>query len=165
MADILLNVSPGLIIWTLINFGLFFLILAKFGFKPMLASLQERENSISTAISEAEKINADARALLQSSQEKMASVQAEMMDAIKHGKEQAEQIVRRAQDEADRVKKARVEDAIREINREKENAMLSLRSEVAALVVAATGKILKETLDSKQHSAIAERYIEQISKN
>ena len=37
--DNLLNVSPGLIIWTFINFGLFFILIGKFGFKPVGGNL------------------------------------------------------------------------------------------------------------------------------
>lgn len=165
MADTLLNVSPGLIIWTLVNFGVFFFLIAKFGFKPMISSLEDRENSISNAISESERLHADAQKLLRESQEKLGSAQHEMMELVKQGKIQAETIVRQAQEQAEKVKKEKLDQAVREIEREKELALQTIRAEMATLVVAATGKMLSETLDENKHKALVLQYIDKVSRN
>lgn len=165
MADALLNVSPGLIIWTLVNFGIFFFLIAKFGFKPMIASLEDRETSISNAISEAERLNAEAQKLFRDSQEKLGAAQHEMMELVKQGKVQAESIIRSAQEQAEKVKKDKIDQAVREIEREKEQAIQSLRSEMATLVVTATSKLLGSSLDEEKHKALVNQYIDQVSRN
>lgn len=165
MADTLLNVSPGLIIWTLVNFGVFFFLIAKFGFKPMISSLEDRENSITNAISESERLNTEAQKLLRESQEKLGSAQHEMMELVKQGKVQAETIIRQAQEQAEKVKKEKLDQAVREIEREEELALQTIRAEMATLVVAATGKMLSETLDENKHKALVLQYIDKVSRN
>ncbi|MBK9247761.1 MAG: F0F1 ATP synthase subunit B [Ignavibacteria bacterium] len=161
----LLNVSPGLIFWTLFNFSVFLFLIGKFGFKPLLASLKAREGGIQNAISEADRVNAEAHALLKESQAKLATAQQDMMALVKEGKQQAEHLIQAAHDEAERVKRTKMTEALREIEREKEAALLSLRAETAELIVEATSKILGNTLNAEGHRSLVENYISQTSKN
>lgn len=161
----LLNVSPGLIIWTVFNFLLFLGIIGKFGFKPLLESLKSRQEGISNSISEADRINAEARALLKESQAKITSAQQDMMNLVKEGKHQAEVLIQAAHEEAERVKHTKITEAQREIEREKEAALQSLRSETASLVVQATAKILGSTMNAESHRTLIESYIDEVSKN
>ena len=97
-----LNISPGLIFWTLVNFGIFFFLLTKFGWKPMRDSLQAREKSINDAISNADAANKEAQRLMKESTEKLAGAQVEMMNILKEGRVQAERVVAKADEEAER---------------------------------------------------------------
>jgi F-type H+-transporting ATPase subunit b len=163
--DNLLNVSPGLVIWTFINFGLFFILIGKFGFKPMLAALDAREKKISDSISQAEHAAAEAQKSLKESREKLANAQNEVMAMLKEGKLQAEAIVKSATEEAEKVKQVKLEEAQREIAREKDRALQALRSEVASLVVQATDKIIGSVVSADQHRALIDSYVAEISKN
>lgn len=161
----LLQISPGLMIWTLINFGVFFFIFGKFGFKPMIASLKSREDSIAATIADANKQNAEAKQLLEENRRKIADAQNEIAALVKEGKERSERHIHAAQEEADRLKKIKVEEALRQIAQEKDAALASLRGEVASLVIEATSKILGAKMDTDQNRALIETYISQISKN
>ena len=160
--DNLLNVSPGLIIWTFINFGLFFILIGKFGFKPMLAALDAREKKISESIQQAEQASIEAQKTLKDSREKIANAQSEVMSMLKEGKIQAEMIVKSAAEEAERVKR---EEAIREISREKELALQSLRTEVASLVIQATDKVIGKVVSAELHKGLVESAISELSNN
>jgi F-type H+-transporting ATPase subunit b len=161
----IMNVDPGLIIWTLVNFGIFLFILLKLGTKPILNSLNMRESAIKESIESAEKARADARALLKESEDKLSNAQREMNEIISKGREQAEKILQKATEEAEAVKRQKVEDASREIDRSKEIAIKQLRNEVADLVVMATEKILDETLDKEKHFKMIEKYIDKLPNN
>jgi len=161
----LLNVSPGLILWTLLNFSIFLFIIGKYGFKPILASLKARQDGISNAISEAERVNAEAYALLKENQANIVSAQQEMMNLVKEGKHQADALIQAAHEEAERVKRTKITEAHREIEREKEAALQSLRAETASLVVQATAKILGSTMNAESHRTLIESYIDEVSKN
>jgi F-type H+-transporting ATPase subunit b len=163
--DAVLNVEPGLLIWTLINFGLFLILLIAFGTKPIMKGLKAREESIQSNIDGAHKANEDAKVLLDESQDKLNNAQVEMAEIIKKGREQAEAIISKATDEADKIKRQKVEDATKEIERSKVDAIKELRREVAGLVVSATEKILDETLDKDKHYKLVESYIEKLPKN
>ncbi len=163
--DNLLIISPGLMVWTLINFGIFFFIFGKFGFKPMIASLKAREDAIASSISNTEALNAEAKQLLDESRQKIAAAQNEIAELVKEGKERAERHMHAAHEEAERMKKMKVDEAVRQIAQERDHALASLRNEVAALVIEATSKILDTKIDAAQHQELVQSYISQISKN
>ncbi len=160
-----LELSPGLVIWTLINFSIFAFIIAKFGWKPMRDGLAAREQAIADAIRSAETANAEAQAIMRESKERIASAQAEMMDIVREGKSQAEAMVRKAADDADVVKKQKIEEASREIDRKRDEAIQQLRTEMATLVVDATSKMLGRSLQDEDHKRLAQDYINELSKN
>lgn len=161
----ILSVSPGLIFWTLVNFLIFLFLIVKFGAKPISNALKSREDNIQKNIDDAEKANADAKALLEQSEVKMNNARQEMSEIVSKGRAQAEELVRKATEDADKVKRQKVEEASNEIDRSKEMALKELRSEVADLVISATEKILDETLDKEKHQKIVETYIEKLPKN
>ncbi len=163
--DGFLSVSPGVMIWTLINFIVFMLVLAKFAWKPLIGSLSEREHAIQDAISRAEDANLRAQQILKENEEKMAKSQQEMMEIVREGRTQAQAQIQKALDEAELVKKAKLAEATAEIQRERDVAMQSLRTEVSNLVVMATEKILKEKVDAVQQKKVVDAYIDEIQKN
>ncbi len=163
--DALLNIKPGLVIWSLINFSIFLFILIKFGAKPIITALKNRENKINDAIASAEEANKKAEALLAQSQEKFDAAQNEVASIISKGREYAEDQIKKALDEAERVKNQKIEEATREIARSKETAIRELRAEVANLVVSATEKIIEDKLDKEKDYKLIESFIEKLPKN
>ena len=161
----IMNIDPGLIFWTLVNFGIFLFILLKLGTKPILKALTSRENAIKESIESAEKARDDAKKMFQESEAKLSNAFKEMNEIIAKGREQAEKLLHKAADEADAIKRQKVEDAVREIERSKDIAVKQLRSEVAGLVIEATEKILEETLDKDRHYKMIEKYIEKMPNN
>lgn len=137
----------------------------KFGVKPILNGLRSREAGIRDSIDNATKANQEAQKLLIESQEKLQTAQKDMSEIIHKGRIQAEEIINKASVEADRVKRQKVDEATKEIERSKESAILALRSEVAGLVVIAAEKLLGETLDKDKHTKLVESYIEKLPKN
>lgn len=161
----IMNVDPGLLIWTLVNFIIFVFILYKIGLKPMKESIQAREQGIRSSIEQAEKANAEAQALLKQSQEKIAGAQAEVSEILKKGQLQAEENLRNILNQAEKAKQQKVEDATREIERSKEAALKELRLQAAAIVIEATEKIIGEKLDKEKDLKLVESYIDKIQKN
>lgn len=163
--DSILSVSPGLIIWTLVNFFVFFLLLYFLGFKHIAKGLKTREDSIRDNIDGAEKANIEAKRILDESQARLSNAQMEMTEIISKGRNQAEEIIRKASEEAEKVKQAKVEEAKKEIERSKDNAIKELRKEVADLVIEATEKIIGDNLDKDRNYKLIEGYIGKIPNN
>lgn len=163
--DALLSVNPGLMIWTLINFFLFFLLLGKFGFKPMLAALEAREQRINDSIDQAEQANEMAQKSMLESREKLAQAHNEVVELMKEGKVQAESIIRHATEEAEQIKQAKLDEALREIAREKEIALQSLRTEMATLIVQATDKVIGKVVNAEQHRSLIDATVNELSNN
>ena len=163
--DKVMNIDPGLMIWTLLTFGIFLFIVTKLGTKPIINALRKREESIKDSIEGAEQANAQAKQILKESEAKLNTAYQEMSEIVNKGRQQAEDILKKAAEDADVVKKAKIDEAIREIERNKEIAIKELRTEVAGLVVQATEKILGETLDKEKHYKLVESYIEKLPNN
>jgi len=161
----ILDVNPGLIIWTLFNFLVFLFLLLKLGYKPLKNGLAARSKSIQDAIDQADKANVEARKILAEAQAKLDSSQQEMLAIVAKGKQQSEDLLHKAQSEADAMKKQKIDDALREINHSKELAINELRKEVAGLGVNATEKILGSELDKDKHLKLIDSYIEKMPNN
>ena len=160
-----LEVKPGLCIWQLINFAVLMIILGKFAIPAIMKSLKEREEGIQNNINEAKKINADAIEALKVSQTKIDEAYREVSGIVAKGKEQANIIIQNATAEADSIKKQKLEEAIREIENNKNAAITQLRNEVAGLVVDATEQILNSKLDRETHTKLVNDYIKNIKQN
>lgn len=163
--DSLLNVNPGLIIWTILNFLIFLFIIIKFGAKPIMNGLKAREERISSAIETAEKTKLEAEKLFLESEKRINSAKEEMSQIVAKGRQSAEEIIKKATDEADSLKKTKLDDAIREIEKSKNIALGELRKEVAQMAVEAAEKIIDANLDKDKHYQLVEKYIEKIPKN
>ncbi len=163
--DSLLNVNPGLIIWTIINFLIFLFIILKFGSKPIMNGLKAREERINSAIETAEKTKLEAEKLFLESEKRINSAKEEMSQIVAKGRQSAEEIIKKATDEADSLKKTKLDDAIREIEKSKNIALGELRKEVAQMAVDAAEKIIDANLDKDKHYQLVEKYIEKLPKN
>jgi F-type H+-transporting ATPase subunit b len=87
------------------------------------------------------------------------------MDVIREGRAQAENIVRKAAEEAEAIKQQKLVEAQREIERQRDDALLVLRAEVASLVVDATEKLIGKKLDGDDHKRMIEASVADLSKN
>lgn len=160
-----LQFSPGLVFWTLINFSIFVFIIAKFAWKPMRNGLQAREQAIADSIASAEAANREAKELMMESREKISKAHQDVMDVMREGRAQAETVLRRASEEAEAIKKQKLTEAQREIDRQRDDALQVLRTEVAALVVEATEKLIGKKLDGDDHKKIIEASVSDLSRN
>lgn len=163
--DTIMDVNPGLLIWSIINFLVILFILGKFAYPAMKKSLHDREDSIRNNIDEANALNEKAQKLLNESQNKFDNAQKEVSEILSNAKSKADENIQKAIDEAEKSKIQILDDANREIERKKNDAIAELRSEVADLVVSATEKILESKLDKEEHLKFAKEQIEKLPKN
>ncbi len=65
----MLEINPGLIIWTIASFVVLVAVLGKYGWKPMIQALSEREGKIRSALEQADKARSEASDLLKKNEE------------------------------------------------------------------------------------------------
>lgn len=159
------DINPGLSIWTTVVFVLLVIVLGKFAWKPLLQSLQDREQKIRDSLDQAERARAEAAELLKQNERNMAKAEEEyqkiVRDAKALGEKMREEIVAKAHQQAQHELQAAKE----EIQRDIEAAKQQLREEVADLAVKAAGKILDETLDPAKHRKIIDEAVDQLKQN
>ena len=97
----------GMMFWTLIAFGIVFFILAKYAWKPIVGSLQERQNNIDDAILSAEKVRKEMSELKSENEELLAKAREERSQMMRDAKETRDSIIAEAREQAkDEIKKS-----------------------------------------------------------
>lgn len=162
----LLTPGTGLILWQLIIFvGLFFLLKA-LAWKPILASLKEREQSIQSALDTAEKarlemsqLKSDNEKLLKEAREERDKMLAQAREASNRMRDEA---VGEAKKAADKI----ISDARAAINIEKQAALKEVKIQVAMFSLDIAEKLMKKNLanDSAQKELV-EGYIKDVKIN
>lgn len=139
----------GLLFWTLIAFGIVFFILKAFAWKPILASLKERETGIADAIASADKVKAEMALMKNENEALMAKAREERAVMIKEAKEASNKMLsdakEKARSEYDRI----VADAQSAILQQKNAALTEVKNQVGTLVVEVAEKVLRRELANK----------------
>jgi F-type H+-transporting ATPase subunit b len=157
-------VTPGLglMIWTLIAFGITYLLLRKLAFPRIQEALDKRANAIEESIEHAARTRKEADELL-----------AEYRERLKEAREQADQIVARARQAAENAEREAALEARekreelmaqtrRDIEAETRRAVQELRKEVADLTVMATEKVTRKTLTPDDQRKLVEEALSEL---
>ncbi len=157
-------VSPdiGLMIWTLLVFGISLYILKKVVFPRIQEALDKRQKAIEESIDAAERTRVEADELL-----------AEYRERLAKAREQAEEIVGRARKAADAQEATAVEEgkakreemleqSKREIQAETRRAIQDIRNEVADLTILATEKVTRKTLTEDDQRRLVEEALSEL---
>src|SRR5436309_2767405 len=132
-----LTVDGGLVIWTLVVFGLLLYVLKRNAWPVLLAAVREREQKLERQLAEAEKNRAEAAALLEEHKRLLAAAKGEAQEILNKAKTVAEKeratLLAKAREEYERL----LTRARKEIDEEKEKALLALRQEAVDLSIAA----------------------------
>jgi F-type H+-transporting ATPase subunit b len=157
----LLKASPGLMIWTLVIFGITLFILKKYVFGPVGAAIEKRRTEISQSIEEAERSRDEATALLDDYKTRLGEARKEA-DVLreqgrKDGERQGADLVTQAQGQRDRV----LADAEVQIEAQTRAAASGLRDDVVSLALMAAEKVSRRTLSDADHRTLIEDAIEE----
>ena len=159
----LLNPEPGLIFWMTISFGIVVFILVKFGFPPILKSVEKRNNFIEESIKSAREANEELSKVKESGEKLLADTRKEQKALLKEADRLRDIIISEARESAAKESEKIMEKARIQINNEKEEALKSIRSEVTKLSIALTEKILREKISSKDdHMSMIDRLLDEI---
>jgi F-type H+-transporting ATPase subunit b len=157
-------VSPnlGLMIWTLLVFGITMYVLSKVAFPRIQEALDKRANAISESIDQAEKTRKEADEILQ-----------EYRGRLREAREQADEIVARARKTADAAKSQAAEEgrdkreellaaARRDIEAETRRSLERIRKEVADLTVLTTEKVTRKTLTGDDQRKLIDEALSEV---
>ena len=158
----LLDLNPGLTLWTGLTFLALILVLAKFAFGPIVRMLDERERTIREAIEQAKKERAEAEKLVAETRESLHKAQREAADLAKRSQAEVEalrqELTARARKEADEL----VASARAQIQEERSKAVGELRAQVADMAIEVARRLIPQAVDEKTHRALVEEYVKQL---
>jgi len=146
----LLTPEPGLLFWMTISFGIVLIVLVKYGFPPILKSVEKRNDFIEESLKSARAANEELSKVKESGEKLLADTRKEQKALIKEADRLREMIISEAKENAIKESEKIMEKSRVQINAEKEEALKSIRSEVTKLSIALTEKILREKMSSEE---------------
>lgn len=152
----MVDLTLGTILAQMLNFFILVWILARFAYKPLVSMMQERKERIAKEL-------ADAQAARNEAEQFKADYAAQIANA----RQEAQQIVEKAVQQAEATTREQLAVAREQIEREKERArqdivnerdraMNNLRNEVISLSVAMATKVVAKDMDSETNTKLIE---------
>jgi len=158
--------SAGLVFWQLFGFLALLFILIKFAWKPILASLAEREASIDNALKAAEKARNEMATLKAENEKLLQDARIERDTILRKAQEASAKMIEDAKTEAGKQGALMIENAKAVIETEKKAALTEVKNQVAMLTLEVTEKLLRKNLsDDKAQSALVDGFIKDLKLN
>jgi len=157
-------VSPvvGVMIWTLIIFGLTLVILWKVAFPRIAEALDKRQKMIEDSIDSAEKVKRDADELLREYRERLSDARGQADEIVARARRTAEAAENETIAEARAKREEMMEQTRRDIEAETRRAIQQIRAEVADLTVLATEKVTRKSLDTADQKRLVEEALAEL---
>jgi F-type H+-transporting ATPase subunit b len=158
--------SAGLIFWQLIGFLALLFILIKFAWKPILASLAEREASIDGALKSAEQARNEMANLKAENEKLLQEARLERDVILSKAHEASLKMIEDAKTESSRQGALLIESAKAVIETEKKAALTEVKNQVALLTLEVTEKLLRKKLsDDKAQVELVDQFIKDLKLN
>ena len=150
-ADSLIDVVPGLMIWTLVSFAITFFVLRRYAFGPIQRIIEERRRRIRESIGEADRAREEARRLVQEHRQLLGQARGDAEQILSEARRIAEAQRERVREEIEADRERRLEETRRQIQAETQRALQQIRAEVADLALIAAEKVTAGALDTESH--------------
>jgi F-type H+-transporting ATPase subunit b len=152
----LVSPSLGLMIWTLLAFGITLYLLQKLAYPRIAAALDRRRVAIEESIESAQQAKQDADELLEEYRARLREAREQAEDIMTRARKASDNLKDETKAEASKQREELLAQARRDIEHETRRALDELRREVADLTVAATEKITRKSLTEEDHRRLIE---------
>ena len=164
MNNPLVQLDPGLFIWTILTFLILLGVLAKFAWNPLLKMLKDREDLIRSSLEDAEKAQTELANLNAEREEIINKARSEAQSILSEGKVAAsklkDEILKAAKDQA----KSILTDAEKQIRIEKHKAIEEIKSEVVDLSLSVAEKLIKKNISREDNQTLIDESLENVMK-
>ena len=157
-------VSPnvGLMVWTLLVFGISLYILSKLAFPRIAEALDKRQKAIEESIDVAERTRTEADQLLAEYRERLAEARTQADEIVARARKTAENSEAETLADAKRKREEMMEQTRREIEAETKRAISEIRNEVADLTILATEKVTRKSLTAADQRKLVDEAISEL---
>ncbi|MEL6674071.1 MAG: F0F1 ATP synthase subunit B [Bacteroidota bacterium] len=158
--------DPGLFLWTVLLFLVFFFILARFAWKPIVNALHDREKSIEDSLQQAVLAKEEMAKLKSENEALLKEAQKEREKILKDANRMKDQIISDAKKAAQEEGAKEREKAKQQIDAEKNAALAEIKNTAATLAVEVAERILRKEFDDKgQQENFAQQLITELNQN
>ena len=158
----LIQVTPGLMIWTIVCFLVVLFVLKRYAFGPIQKMLDDRRDKIRAAIEEADHAREEARNLLEEHKKLIGQAKSEAEDILSEARKVADSQRERVREETEADRQRRLEETRRQIEQATHQALGQIRDEVGKLSLAAAEKITRKSLTGADQQRLIDEALAEI---
>ena len=158
-ANPLIQVTPGLMIWTIVCFLITLFVLKRYAFGPIQKAIDERRERIRASLDEADRAREEARRLLEEHRALIGRAQTDAEEILSEARHVADANERRMREELEEDRQRRLEDTRKQIEAETRRALEQIRLEVVDLSMLAATKVTRKSLDDADHKRLIEEAV------
>ncbi len=150
----LIDFSPlkpdfGLLFWSTVFFLLFWFMIGKLAFKPIVKALKDRQEDIRNSLDAAKKAREEMSNLKAENERILAEAREEKMLIIKEAKESANLVVSEARDKAKEEAQRLLQQAKTDIENAKMAAMVDVKNEIGVMALQIAEKVIRQQLNDQ----------------
>jgi F-type H+-transporting ATPase subunit b len=157
----LIDVVPGLMVWTIITFLIVLWVLRRFAFAPIQRMIDERRDRIREALDEADKARTEARELRELTQREREQAKLEREQILDEARRQSQRLAEQGRERADADLKEALEKNREELAAENQRLREQIRRDVVELTLYASEKVTGKVLDQDDQRRLIEETIEE----
>jgi len=161
-ANPLIEVRPGLMIWTIICFLVVLFVLKRYAFGPIQQMIDTRRERIQQAIAEADNAREEARKLLEEHRKLIGQAKSESEEILSEARRLADAQRDRVKQETEEDRQRRLEETRRQIEQATAQALGEIRDEVGKLSLLAAEKITRKSLTGADQQRLIDEALAEI---
>jgi F-type H+-transporting ATPase subunit b len=166
LANSLTSPAIGTIFWTVLIFSIFFLVLTKFAWKPILNAVKQRDEMIKGSLASAEKARKEMAKLQSDNEAILKKAREEREGILKEARDVRDKLIAEAKGKASEEAEKLIEKARVGIAREKTIALTDIREQVANLSIEIASKLLGEKLKKTgEQEKLIDNYLKEVDFN
>ncbi|MTD44140.1 F0F1 ATP synthase subunit B [Conexibacter sp. W3-3-2] len=158
----LVEPGVGLMVWTLVIFGVAMALLYKLAFPAIAEALDKRQKLIEDSIESADRTKAEANQLLEEYRQRLADARVQADDIVARAQKAGEEEKRSLVESGRAEREEKVAQAQKDIEQEQLRALQEVRKEVAAMTVLATEKVTRKTLTEEDQRRLVEEALSEL---
>jgi F-type H+-transporting ATPase subunit b len=158
----LIDVVPGLMVWTVVTFLIVLWVLRRFAFGRIQGLIDQRRDRIREALDEADKARSEARDLREQVAREREQAKADREQILEESRRQAQRQFEQAREQADADLKARLEKNREELEAENARLREQIRRDVVELTLLASEKVTGKVLDADDQRRLIDETIDEV---
>ena len=158
----LIDVVPGLMVWTIVTFSITFFVLYKVAFGPIQRLIDQRRDRIREALDEADKARTEARELRELTAQEREKAKADRESLLDESRRQAQALFQQAREKADDDLRERLAKNQEELDAENRRIQEQIRRDVVELTLLASEKVTGKVLDEDDQRRLIDETIEEV---
>jgi F-type H+-transporting ATPase subunit b len=158
----LIQVTPGLMIWTIVCFLVVLFVLKRFAFAPVQQMIDTRRERIQSALDEADNARTEARELLEEHRKLIGQAKTESEEILAEARRISDAQRERVKVETEEDRQRRLEETRRQIEQATQQALGQIRDEVGKLSLLAAEKITRKSLTGPDQQRLIDEALAEI---